>query len=85
MLQPGTTLTVTPFTPNVKTPVSYQYNLSIQQEISKSGVFQIAYAGSQGRQLETQREADTFTPVFTNGDLGHPFYPVGSPATEPCL
>ena len=85
VLKPGTTLTVTPFTPNVKTPVSYQYNLSIQQEIAKSAVFQIAYAGSQGRQLETQREADTFTPVFTNGDLAHPFYPVGSPRLNPAF
>jgi len=85
VLKPGTTLTVTPFTSTVKTPVSYEYNLSIQQEIAKSAVFQVAYAGSQGRQLETQREADTFTPIFTNGDLAHPFYPVGAPRLNPAF
>jgi Carboxypeptidase regulatory-like domain/TonB dependent receptor len=85
VLKPGTTLAVTPFSPFVKTPVVYQYNLSIQQEIARRTVFQIAYAGSQGRQLETQSEADTFTPTFINGNRATPFYPVGAPRLNPAF
>jgi Carboxypeptidase regulatory-like domain len=86
VLQPGTTpLAITPFTPTEKTPVDYQYNLSIQQEIARSTVVQVAYAGGQARQLETERQADTYTPIFINGDPAHPFYPVGAPRLNPAF
>jgi hypothetical protein len=81
--KPGTTLAITPFTSTVETPVVYQYNVSIQQQLSKSTVFQVAYAGSQGRYLEAQREADTFTPTFIDNNPADPFYPAGAPRLNP--
>lgn len=84
-LKPGTTLAITPFTTAVQTPVAYQYNLSIQQQVSSNTVFQVAYAGSQGRYLEAQREADTFTPTFINNNPADPFYPAGAPRLNPAF
>ena len=81
----GSALAATPFTPFEKTPVDYQYNFSIQQEIVRSTVVQLAYAGNQARHLWAQKEADTLTPTFTNGDLGNPFYPLNSPRLNPAF
>jgi hypothetical protein len=79
------TVGLTVYPQNDKMPADYQYNLSIEREINKSTVLQVAYAGNQGRHEETEREADTFTPVFTNRDLAHPFYPMGAPRLNPAF
>jgi hypothetical protein len=83
VLAPGAIVGITAFTPTEKTPDVYQYNLSIGQEIAKNTVLQVAYAGSQGRHLETEREADTFTPTFIDGNPADPYYPAGSPRLNP--
>ena len=45
--------------PVEKTPVSDQYNLSIQQEIFRNTVVEVAFAGNRTQHLEIQREGDT--------------------------
>ena len=64
-----------------KTPVSDQYNLSIQQEIFRNTVVQVAYAGNKANHLATQREADTAIPIILPN--GQPFYPGGAPRRNP--
>jgi hypothetical protein len=83
VLTPNAPLNATPFTPEVKTPTNYQYNLSIQQQLLKSTVLQLAYVGNMGRHLQTEREYNTPTPTFINGDLHNPFYPAGAPRINP--
>ena len=77
-----------------KTPVVDQYTLSIQQEIFRNTVVQVAYAGNHSNHQLTQREVDTATPIFCtsspsncpSGMLpGQPpiYYPAGSPRLNP--
>jgi hypothetical protein len=64
-----------------KTPTTYQYNVSIQQEISKHTVFQLAYSGNKSEHLETQQEEDTPLPtILPSGQL---YYPAGAPRQNP--
>jgi outer membrane receptor protein involved in Fe transport len=78
--------------PFEKTPVDDQYNLSIQQQILKNTVFQIAYAGNRASHLETETEADTPVPVIcstssNNCPAGLPngiqYYPANAPRRNP--
>lgn len=85
VLTPGSSVAVTVFPLVVETPTDYQYNLSIEQEIVRSTVFQISYAGNQGRHWETEREADTKTPVFVNGNPATPFYASNAPRLNPAF
>src|SRR5262249_52777825 len=64
-----------------KTPVSDEYNLSIQQELFKNTVLQIAYAGTKSNHLITGREADT--PIPTVLPDGRKFFPAGAPRRNP--
>jgi hypothetical protein len=63
--------------PFEKTPVTDQYTVSIQQQISKNTVLQVAYAGNRGNHLETETEADS--PIPTILPDGQAFYPAGAP------
>jgi hypothetical protein len=47
-----------------KTPVNDQYNLSIQREIFRNTVVQVAYAGSKASHLATISEVDTPIPTI---------------------
>jgi hypothetical protein len=85
VLKPGTTVAVTVFPGIVKTPTDYQYNLTIEREIVKNTVFQIGYVGNQGRHQETEREADTRTPVFVDGNPAFPTYTTASPRLNPAF
>ena len=49
----------------------------------KNTVFQIGYIGNQGRHQETEREADTRTPVFIGGNPEFPTYTTSSPRLNP--
>jgi hypothetical protein len=69
------------------TPTNYQYNVSIQQALSKSTVLQVAYAGSSAKHLETQEEGDTPIPTICSSALnncpagvanGQRYFPAGS-------
>jgi hypothetical protein len=66
--------------PYDKTPADYQYNVSFQQQLSPSFVFQASYASNHANHLEAQGEADTPVPVFLNGQ---PTFPVGAPRQNP--
>ena len=67
--------------PIMKTPVSDQYSLSIQHEIFKNTVVEIAYAGDEASHLEMQREGDT--PIPTILANGQEFFPAGAPRRNP--
>jgi hypothetical protein len=78
--------------PFIKTPVNYQYNLSIQQQISKTTVLQVAYAGSHASNLPAQRELDTPVPIICSTALnncpagvpnGQKYFPAGAPRQNP--
>src|ERR1700722_8901766 len=78
--------------PNQKTPTSYEYNLSLQREIAKNTMVEVAYAGNRAEHLETEIEGDTPNPIICSTSLdncpagvanGQPFYPVGDPRRNP--
>lgn len=58
------TVALNMMTPVNKTPTAYQYNLSVQRQISKNAVAQIAYTGSRSNQIFISRELDTPIPVI---------------------
>jgi hypothetical protein len=77
-----------------KVPTDIQYNLSIQQQISKKTVLQVAYIGNKGDHLTTQTEKDTATPIFCSTSSqncpaglanGQVYYPAGSPRLNPAF
>jgi outer membrane receptor protein involved in Fe transport len=80
------------FDPNQKIPANIQYNLSIQQEIFKNTMIQLAYAGNRASHLLTEIEGDTPIPTICSTALnncpvgvpnGAPYYPVGAPRRNP--
>jgi TonB dependent receptor len=82
------------FDPFEKTPTTYQYNVSLQQEIFKNTVVEVYYAGNHANHLLTAREADSPIPVNCTtspnscpaGMLpGQPplYYPAGEPRRNP--
>jgi Carboxypeptidase regulatory-like domain len=66
--------------PFEKTPTDYQYNVSIQRQIGKDTVLEIAYAGNHANHLMTEAEADTNVPTFLPD--GQPFF-TGPPRENP--
>ena len=84
-MTPNAPLSITPFVQPAKTPADYQYNLSIQRQISRNTVLQVAYAGNHANHLQTRREANPATPIFTNGNFENPFYPAGAPRMNPAF
>lgn len=54
--------------PNQKTPVDYQYNLSLQQQLSKALVLEAYYAGSKSAHTPVSPPSNTYIPLsVTNG------------------
>ena len=80
-LKGGGLINLLAMAPVNKTPVDDQYNLSIQQEIYRNTVVQVAYAGNKANHLVTQIEADTAIPTILPN--GQPFYPVGGTRRNP--
>jgi hypothetical protein len=70
-------LTLNVMAPYQKTPVSDQYTVSIQQQLQKNLVLQVAYSGNRGNHLQTETEADS--PIPTILPDGQAFYPAGDP------
>ncbi len=52
--------------PNLKTPYTYQYNLSIQRELPQNIVLEVSYLGSSSHGLTALQDADPFIPGTTN-------------------
>lgn len=91
-LIPESSLQLLQMAPYQKTPTDYQYNLSLQREISKSTMVQLAYAGNRAAHLETEIEGDTATPIICSTSLdncpagianGQPYYPPNDPRRNP--
>ena len=87
-LKANSVLNVLLMAPTQKTPVNDQYNLSLQQEIFKNTMVQVAYAGNRASHNETQIEGDMAAPIICSTALsncpagvpnGAPFYPLGAP------
>jgi hypothetical protein len=63
--------------PNLKTPTMYHFNLTIQQQVAKSTVFEIGYVGSRGRNLLRNYEGNVKVPtVLQDGTF---FYSATAP------
>jgi hypothetical protein len=78
--------------PYQKTPTNYQYNVSIQQELWRNTVAQVAYAGNGAHHLLTEVEADSATPTVCgagNCPAGVPsgalYYPAGAARRNPAF
>jgi hypothetical protein len=78
--------------PSMKAPTAYQYTVSLQQQVSKGTVVQLAYVGNVADHLPLQTEADPAKSVTCSSSLGNCpagladgtiFYPVGSPRVNP--
>lgn len=74
--------------PTQKVPADVQYNLSLQQQIFKNTMVQVAYAGNRASHLATEIEGDTPIPTICSTGLGNcpagvpdgaPYYPAGAP------
>jgi hypothetical protein len=59
--------------PHLKTPYIYQYNLSVERQISNGLMAEIGYAGSSSHKLLTWLDANPFIPGTTNRILGPNF------------
>lgn len=88
ILGPGALLALNVMAPFDKTPADYQYNLSIQRELAKNTVLQIAYVGNRGNHIFISTEEDTPVPTICSTALsncpaglpdGTTFYPAGAP------
>lgn len=55
--------------PHLRTPYTYQYNLSIEHEISRKTTLEAAYVGSASRKLTALRDVNPFDPTT----LSNPF------------
>jgi hypothetical protein len=67
---PGT-VSLNMMAPVNKTPTAYQYNLSVQQQIGKNTVAQIAYTGTRSTEIFISRELDTPIPVICEASLSN--------------
>jgi len=52
--------------PNLKTPYTYQYNLSLEQELARKLTFQAAYVGSSSHGLTGLKDINPFNPATLN-------------------
>ena len=66
---------------NIKELAKYQYNLSIEQQVFKDTVVELAYVGTHANHIMRFSEQDTFVPIIQAN--GQPFYPVGAPRRNP--
>jgi len=52
--------------PHLKTPYTYQYNLSVQREVARDTVLEVSYLGSSSHGLTGLQDANPFLPGTTN-------------------
>ena len=67
---------VQPFPTSIKEPTKNSYNISIQQQLMKSTLLEVAFIGSESYHLE--RSGEVNTPVPVNG-----VFPAGAPRANP--
>ena len=56
----------------VKEPVKNSYSLSLQRQVMKDTVVEVAYLGSESHHLETSGELNTPVPILVNGQHAFP-------------
>ncbi len=69
--------------PVMKTPVADQYNVSLQQQLWKDTVLQVAYSGNHTNHQIIISELDPSVPVFGLLPNNQPYYPAGDPRINP--
>ncbi len=70
---------------NLKNPQSFQYNLTIEQQLPFSTGLTVSYVGLHGLNLWQTREFNPFRPVLINGSYAWQKYLCGGvPSTSPC-
>jgi carboxypeptidase family protein/TonB-dependent receptor-like protein len=52
--------------PHLKTPYTYQYNLSVQREVARNTVLEVSYLGSSSHGLTGLQDVNPFTPGSTD-------------------
>jgi hypothetical protein len=60
------------FPASVKEPVKNSYSLSLQHQVMKDTLIEVAYIGSESHHLETSGELNTPVPTFVNGQPTFP-------------
>src|SRR5207253_8813754 len=60
------------FPSTVKEPVKIQYNLTLQQQVMKNTVLEVAYIGSESHHLQENGEWNTTGPTYVNGQSTFP-------------
>jgi hypothetical protein len=77
--------------PHLKTPYTYQYNLSVQRELFKDTVLEVSYLGSSSHGLTGLQDVNPFVPGTTNrilnlgaGDTTCPDATAGNPSLLGC-
>jgi hypothetical protein len=77
--------------PHLKTPYTYQYNLSVQRELFKDTVLEVSYLGSSSHGLTGLQDVNPFLPGTTNrilnlgaGDTTCPDATAGNPSLLGC-
>ena len=78
-----------------KTPYSYQYNLTVQQQIAPHLMASAAYVGSRGKHIVERYDGNTPNPIVLSGttactgnglpDSTHPILPAGTVCTPATL
>ncbi len=67
--------------PRLKSLAKYQYNLSLQQQLFRDQVIEVAYVGAQTRHILYFAEQNT--PIPTRLPDGRRFFPAGAPRANP--
>lgn len=57
--------------PNLRTPYTIQYNLSVQREVAKNTALELGYVGSQSRKLTVLVDRNPFDPATINTPTPH--------------
>jgi hypothetical protein len=60
------------FPATLKEPVKIQYNLTLQQQVMKNTVLEVAYIGSESHHLQENGEWNTTVPTYVNGQPTFP-------------
>jgi len=58
--------------PRLHTPYTYQYNLSLQQQVAKATIFEVNYVGSSGKGLTSLEDVNPFDLSTVTGSNANP-------------
>ena len=78
-LTQGAVPSLTPFPTVIKEPTKNSYNVSLQRQLVKDMLLEVAYIGSQSHHLQGSGEQNTPVPTFVNGQ---PTFPASGPVVR---